>query len=136
MTPLPNVECDIAELDGRLVGTVTLSDAAHTRGTPWYDRPDVASFGRNWLSILPNTLRIYCGRVSGMRPGELRTLRKDRVDFERRMVNLHIEDTKDRRSRSFVVSDDTFWEILAKRTRHVALAAQNSISKQMKPLLT
>lgn len=39
-------ECFVAEARGRLVGTVTLRDARHTAGCPWYDRPDVASFGQ------------------------------------------------------------------------------------------
>ena len=29
-----------------IVGTITLKDAAHTRGSPLYNRPDVAAFGQ------------------------------------------------------------------------------------------
>src|SRR5437764_450818 len=39
-------ECWLAEADGQIIGTVTLRDAAHTKGSPWYDRPEVASFGQ------------------------------------------------------------------------------------------
>ena len=39
-------ECWIGVLEGRLVATVTLKEAAKTSGCPWYDRPDVASFGQ------------------------------------------------------------------------------------------
>ena len=37
-------ECYLAFHEGKLIGTVTLDDAAHTKGSPWYERPDVASF--------------------------------------------------------------------------------------------
>lgn len=37
-------ECFVAFIGGRLAGTITLHDAAHARGCPWYDRPDVANF--------------------------------------------------------------------------------------------
>jgi GNAT superfamily N-acetyltransferase len=37
-------ECYLAFHEGELVSTVTLDDAAHTKGSPWYERPDVASF--------------------------------------------------------------------------------------------
>lgn len=37
-------ECYLAFHEGELIGTVTLDDAAHTKGSPWYERPDVASF--------------------------------------------------------------------------------------------
>ena len=36
----------VAEARGRIVGTVTFHDAAATDGSPWLDRPDVASFGQ------------------------------------------------------------------------------------------
>jgi GNAT superfamily N-acetyltransferase len=39
-------ECWLAEADGQIIATVTLRDAAHTKGSPWYDRPEVASFGQ------------------------------------------------------------------------------------------
>src|SRR4051794_36646698 len=39
-------ECWVAEAGGRIVGTITLRDTEHTKGCPWYDRPDVASFGQ------------------------------------------------------------------------------------------
>jgi GNAT superfamily N-acetyltransferase len=39
-------ECWLAEAAGRLIGTITLRDAHRTNGCPWYDRPDVASFGQ------------------------------------------------------------------------------------------
>lgn len=37
-------ECYIAELEDRVVGTITFEDADQTNGCPWYDRVDVASF--------------------------------------------------------------------------------------------
>ena len=39
-------DCLLAVLGGRVVGTITLRDAEQTKGSPWYDRPDVASFGQ------------------------------------------------------------------------------------------
>jgi GNAT superfamily N-acetyltransferase len=39
-------ECWVGVSAGRMVATVTLADAARTSGSPWYDRPDVASFGQ------------------------------------------------------------------------------------------
>ena len=36
-------ECYVAELDGRIVGTICFEDAATNSGCAWYDRPDVAS---------------------------------------------------------------------------------------------
>jgi GNAT superfamily N-acetyltransferase len=39
-------ECYVAVQDGRIVGTVTFRNASLTRGCPWYDRPDVCSFGQ------------------------------------------------------------------------------------------
>src|SRR5438552_3479218 len=37
-------QCIIAELNGKIVGTVTYVPAAVTRGSQFLDRPDVASF--------------------------------------------------------------------------------------------
>ncbi|MEA2551938.1 MAG: hypothetical protein QOJ65_114 [Fimbriimonadaceae bacterium] len=39
-------ECFVAELDGRVVGSIVFRDSAHTGGCDWYDRADVASFGQ------------------------------------------------------------------------------------------
>jgi GNAT superfamily N-acetyltransferase len=39
-------ECWLAEAGGQIIGTLTLRDADRTNGCPWYDRPDVASFGQ------------------------------------------------------------------------------------------
>jgi GNAT superfamily N-acetyltransferase len=36
----------VAERDGKVVGTITLKTKESTKGSPWYDRPDVASFGQ------------------------------------------------------------------------------------------
>ena len=38
--------CYVALLEGRVVGTITLKKRELTKGCPWYDRPDVASFGQ------------------------------------------------------------------------------------------
>lgn len=39
-------ECFVALADGVICGTILFRDASRTSGTPWYDRPDVASFGQ------------------------------------------------------------------------------------------
>lgn len=38
--------CLVAELDGRLCGTILFRDPVGTHGCPWYDRFDVASLGQ------------------------------------------------------------------------------------------
>ena len=43
---IEGAECYVAEIDGRVVGTITFRDCARTGGCDWYDRPDVASFGQ------------------------------------------------------------------------------------------
>jgi len=39
-------ECYLAVHREQLIGTITLRDAEHTRGSPWLDRPDVANCGQ------------------------------------------------------------------------------------------
>jgi GNAT superfamily N-acetyltransferase len=39
-------DCLVALQEGRIVGTITLKKKALTKGSPWYDRPEVASFGQ------------------------------------------------------------------------------------------
>ncbi len=39
-------ECYVAVYEGRMVGTIAWRDARATGGSPWYDRPDVASAGQ------------------------------------------------------------------------------------------
>lgn len=39
-------ECFVALLDGKFVGTICYYPADRTDGCPWYDRPEVASFGQ------------------------------------------------------------------------------------------
>lgn len=41
-----NGECYLAFLSNALAGTATLYPENQTKGSPWYDRPDVASFGQ------------------------------------------------------------------------------------------
>ena len=41
---IAKAECYLAFDGDKLIGTVTLDDATHTKGSPWYDRPEVASF--------------------------------------------------------------------------------------------
>jgi len=41
-----DAECYVGLLDGRLVATLVFRAAGRTRGCPWYDRPDVSSFGQ------------------------------------------------------------------------------------------
>ena len=41
--------CDlefVAVADGVICGTILFRDASRTNGSPWYDRPDIASFGQ------------------------------------------------------------------------------------------
>ena len=52
-------ETIIAEDDGVIVGTITLADVDRTRGSPFYDRPDVALFGQ--FAVRPS----YQGRGIG-----------------------------------------------------------------------
>lgn len=39
-------ECFVAVADGVICGTILFRPAAATAGSPWYDRPDIASFGQ------------------------------------------------------------------------------------------
>lgn len=39
-------ECWVAEMEGRIVATATLRPPGRSKGTPWYERPDVAEFGQ------------------------------------------------------------------------------------------
>lgn len=48
--------------------------------------------------------RISIQRETGMRPGEVRDLRKDRYDSATRTISLRKEDTKTRQARSFMVT--------------------------------
>lgn len=52
--------CFVAEADGRIVGTVVFKNPAQTRGCPWYDRPEVASFGQ--LAVEPGLQTQGLGR--------------------------------------------------------------------------
>jgi integrase/recombinase XerD len=54
-------------------------------------------------------------RFTGMRPGEVRALRKDCYDRGTRTISLKKEDTKTRKARSFVVSDPAVIEVLERR---------------------
>lgn len=48
-------ECWVADLHGRVIGTVTFYPCDRTDGSPWYDRPDVASTGQ--LGVDPDYRR-------------------------------------------------------------------------------
>lgn len=48
-------ECYIVIQESRLVGTVLFRPADRTSGSPWYDRPEVASFGQ--FAVLPELQR-------------------------------------------------------------------------------
>ena len=39
-------ECYVAIENGRFIGTIVWRSTQQTSGTPWYDRPDVSSFGQ------------------------------------------------------------------------------------------
>lgn len=43
---IKDAECYVAELDGRIVGTIIFRGPGQSRGCPWYERPDVAGFGQ------------------------------------------------------------------------------------------
>lgn len=48
--------------------------------------------------------RIWLQRLTGMRPGEVSGLRKDRVDFDALKIVLRKEDTKTRKARTFAIA--------------------------------
>jgi integrase len=50
--------------------------------------------------------RIILGWHTGMRPGEIRSLQKSRVDFKRGTIKLLPEDTKTKQAREFAVNDE------------------------------
>jgi predicted N-acetyltransferase YhbS len=52
-------DCYVAEMKGEIVGTVTLSTVENTKGTPWHDRSDVASFGQ--FAVKPELQRFRIG---------------------------------------------------------------------------
>src|SRR5207253_1167806 len=39
-------ECYVAEVDGRIAGTIVFRGPGLSKGCPWYDQPDVACFGQ------------------------------------------------------------------------------------------
>lgn len=39
-------ECWVAEVDGQVVGTIAFQPPGRSGGCPWYERPDVATFGQ------------------------------------------------------------------------------------------
>ena len=43
---ISSAECYIGLLNGKILATILFRDAATTRGSPWYNRDDVASFGQ------------------------------------------------------------------------------------------
>jgi GNAT superfamily N-acetyltransferase len=51
----------LAIMDETIVGTITLSTAQNTRGSPWYDRPDVASFGQ--FAVKPTAQKLGIGTL-------------------------------------------------------------------------
>lgn len=59
--------------------------------------------------------RLYIGRRTGMRPGEARCLRKDRINLSTGEVRLRKEDTKTRKARSFLITDTLVLTILKRR---------------------
>lgn len=50
--------------------------------------------------------RIILGWHTGMRPGEIRSLQKSRVDFKQGIIRLKPEDTKTKQAREFAVNDE------------------------------
>lgn len=53
-------ECFVAVAGGAICGTIVFKDAVRTRGCPWYDRDDVASFGQ--FAVEPNLQARGLGR--------------------------------------------------------------------------
>lgn len=53
--------CFVAWAEERIVGTITLRSREGTKGCPWYDRPDVASFGQ--FAVEPELQRRGIGRA-------------------------------------------------------------------------
>jgi predicted N-acetyltransferase YhbS len=49
----------VAELDGRIVGTITLASIDHTDGSPFLNRDDVASFGQ--FAVEPSLQKLGIG---------------------------------------------------------------------------
>lgn len=39
-------QCFVGLLDGRIVGTILFKNQSQTKGSPWYDRPEVASIAQ------------------------------------------------------------------------------------------
>lgn len=54
-------ECLVATIDGRICGTIVYRNPLQTNGCPWYDRPDVASFGQ--FGVEPDLQRHGIGRL-------------------------------------------------------------------------
>lgn len=61
--------------------------------------------------------RIYIQRYTGMRPGEVSNLQKDRVDLSTGRISLRKGDTKTRKARSFLVRSPIVMEILRRRAQ-------------------
>jgi integrase len=61
--------------------------------------------------------RLILGRRTGMRPGEPRCLKVDRVDFDRKTISLKGKDTKTREARTFIVESEDVWVILRRRAK-------------------
>ena len=43
---IKNGRCFVAELNGRVVGTITYYEPRHSKGSPWLERPEVAHIGQ------------------------------------------------------------------------------------------
>ena len=43
---IASCECWVAEREGRIIATATLRPPGHSKGTPWYERADVAVVGQ------------------------------------------------------------------------------------------
>ena len=50
---IEGAECYVAELGGKIVGTITFRSPERSSGSGWYERPDVASFGQ--FGVEPET---------------------------------------------------------------------------------
>jgi integrase len=82
--------------------------------------------------------RIVLQRATGMRPGEVRCLRKDRVNLASGIISLRKEDTKNRKARAFNVGESVL-EVLRRRATSLSpffFPSRRDLGKPMDRCLT
>ena len=115
-------ECYIGVRDGRIVATLTFRAPSETSGCPWYDRPDVASFGQ--FAVLPDLQGLGVGRAL-MDLAERRALEAGAVEIALDTAKgaSHLIEIYERRGYRIVESAD--WP----ETNYVSLV----MSKRVRP---